>query len=139
MGSFEGKKTVLIDASVILRYLLGDDEELYQRAEELFDAVATGELKVFIPTLAVAEVVYTLEKLYGVNRKLIAGALLELMRFRNVLTENKQLLLRTLELYDATDMDFSECLLCAYSKYYDLLSFDPKLEKCTAGGMDKSS
>lgn len=139
MGSFEGKRTVLIDASVILRYLLGDDEELYRRAEEFFNTVASGEVKVFIPTLAVAEVVYTLEKLYGVNRKLIAGALLELMKFRNVLTENKQLLLRTLELYDATDMDFSECLLCAYSKYYELFSFDPKLEKCTAGEIDNDS
>ena len=38
----------LVDANVILRYLLRDDERLFQKASEVLEKVRTGEDKVVI-------------------------------------------------------------------------------------------
>ena len=72
MASSKEKKLVIIDTNVILRYLLCDHKELYKKAEEIFNQILLRELKAFIPTFIVAEVVYILQKLYKVDRKVIS-------------------------------------------------------------------
>ncbi len=55
------KNTSLIDANVILRYLLRDSEELYAEAEKVFNEVMEGKSKVLILESVVAEVVEDLQ------------------------------------------------------------------------------
>jgi predicted nucleic-acid-binding protein len=130
MASPKGKKPVIIDANVILRYLLQDHQELYKKAEEIFNRILLGELKAFIPTFIVAEVVYVLQKVYKVDRPTISQVLTELLKPKGVKTENKKILFEALRIYAQRNLDFADCLLCAYSKNYEIFSFDKDLEKC---------
>ncbi len=58
----------VVDANVILRYLLGDVEELYRQAEKIFAKAISGKRKLFIPRTVVAEVIYVLSKVYKFQR-----------------------------------------------------------------------
>ena len=63
----------LIDANVILRYLLRDDEELFGKAFEVLEKVKIGQETVIIPESVLAEVVYVFLKIYEVRREVISG------------------------------------------------------------------
>ncbi|WP_338009625.1 PIN domain-containing protein [Aquifex aeolicus] len=62
MASRKGEKEIIVNANVILRYLLKDHRKLYKEAEELFNKILSGELKVFIPQVVIAEIVYVLQE-----------------------------------------------------------------------------
>jgi predicted nucleic-acid-binding protein len=66
----------LIDANVVLRYLLKDDEALFRKASVLLERVKIGEEMVVIPESVLAEYVYVLLKVYKVNRETLAEKLI---------------------------------------------------------------
>ena len=61
---------ILLDANMILRYLLNDNEEMADQAER---AVNSGEAAVTIEVMA--EVVYVLKGVYAMERDKIADTL----------------------------------------------------------------
>ena len=65
----------LIDANVILRYLLKDNEVLFKKASSLLEKVKGGEEAVVIPESVLAECVYVLLRIYKVERRIISEKL----------------------------------------------------------------
>ena len=124
------KNTIIIDANVILRYLLKDNEKFYKEAEALFDDVFSGKKKIWIMHSVIAEVVYVLLKLYKVTRKEIAEVLTQLVKIKGINVQDKEVLLDAFKIFKNRNLDFVDCLLCAYSKKYQVISFDKKLNKC---------
>jgi predicted nucleic acid-binding protein len=100
-------KTILVDANTILRYLLKDVPELYEKAEALFKKVRTGEQRVEITEGMLAEAVYVLLKYYRVPKPEVVETL------------NAFLLYKV------------DCLLAARAKVrkLDLFTFDKELLK----------
>jgi len=124
------KKTLILDANVILRYLLQDNKELYLKAEEIFNKTLLGEIKLLIPFFVFAEVVYVLQKVYKVDKPTISKVLSDLLEIKNVKTEDKEILKKALEVYSSQNIDFADCLLCAYSSKFEIISFDKDVSKC---------
>ena len=124
------KNMLLVDANVILRYLLRDSEELYAKAEEVFNEVLDGRAKILILESVVAEVVYVLQKVYNVSRKEISEVLEKLIEFRGVKVYNKEQVLKALEIFSTKNIDFVDCLLCAYGQRNKVITFDKGLKKC---------
>ena len=106
----------LVDANVILRYLLRDDEPLFQKASEILEKVRTGEEKVVILESVLTECVYVLLKVYGVDRSTIAEKLSGLLYYKGVANLDKQDLIDSVNLFHQTRLSFVDCLLCAKSK-----------------------
>lgn len=52
----------------MLRFVLDDPPELSPRAVALFERAAGGELQLLIPTVILAECVYTLKSFYTAER-----------------------------------------------------------------------
>ncbi len=125
------KDLVIVDANVVLRYLLKDHEEFYRKAENLFNDVLTGKRKVLLLHTVVAEVVYVLQKLYRVDRKEISEVLKELLKIKNIKVSDKGILLKALDIFAQKSLDFVDCILCAYSSKFTIVSFDKDIEKCT--------
>ncbi len=115
---------------MILRYLLRDNEELYAKAEKVFNEVIEGKAKVLILESVVTEVVYVLQRLYSVSRKEISEVLRELIELRSVKVHNKEQVLKALEIFSTKNLDFVDCLLCAYGEEKRVITFDKDLEKC---------
>ena len=119
----------LVDANVILRYLLRDDESLFQKALEVLEKVRTGEEKVVVLESVLAECVYVLLKIYRVNRSTIAEKLGGLLYYKGVVNLDKQDLIDSINLFGQTHLSFVDCLLCAKSKNnaMPLVTFDAEL------------
>ncbi len=124
------KNISLIDTNVILKYLLKDNEELYTKAEKVFNEVMEGKAKVIILESVVAELVYVLQRLYKVSRKEVSEVLRELIELRSVKVHNKGKVLKALEIFSTKNLDFVDCLLCAYGEENKLITFDKGLSRC---------
>ena len=116
---------VRIDTNYIVRYFINDNIEMASQAEEIFQSK-----KVFIANEVIAEVIYVLDGVYNVSKERIAALLIKLINFENILVSNKKKLNYSLEIFKVKNLDFVDCLLCAYSKEDEILTFDKKLNKC---------
>jgi len=119
----------LVDANVILRYLLRDDETLFQKASEFLDKVRIGKEKTVILESVLAECVYVLLKIYGVDRSTVGDKLGGLLLYKGVANTDKKDLIDSLNLFAQTRLSFVDCLLCAKAKNnaMPLVTFDAEL------------
>ena len=85
----------------------------------------------FIPVEVVAEIVYVLSKIYGVERALIAKTLTGIADVSNIVVAQYNVVLYALSVYASTTLDFVDCLLIGYAKKdrYTIFTFDKKLQK----------
>lgn len=116
----------IVDANIILRYLLNDNEEMSSKAAEIID-----NMTVYIPNEVLIEVVYVLEKVYKIERTVIYEAIIELLSYDNITVADKDVIETALGLYRTIKFDIVDTLLFAYHKVYQhtIYTFDEKLEK----------
>jgi predicted nucleic-acid-binding protein len=117
----------VVDANVILRYILDDHAELSPKAAEILEQQQTVTL-----TLEVAcEVVYVLQKVYAVDRKEIQLQLSNLLHEELVAMEKSSVFLAALDYYSTSKLDFVDTLLWAYHaiEQQEVHTFDSKLAK----------
>lgn len=114
----------LIDANVILRYLLNDSETMSMQAKR---AVESGAYTTFE---VIAEVVYVLKGVYHAGRSEIREWLT--LFLDDIILENKPVMLYALRTYGETTLDFVDCILIAYNRVLGrkIFSFDKKLNRC---------
>ncbi len=116
----------LVDANVILRYLLDDGGEVSEQASRIIE-----NEEIFIPNEVIAEVVYVLEKVYKAERKDICKSLGELIQNDNIKTNDQHVISTALKTYYEKKIDIVDAILLAYSKLkkYKIFTFDKKLKK----------
>lgn len=116
----------IVDANVILRYLLQDAAQFIEPAKDKIE-----NHDIFIPNEVIAEVVYVLEKVYKVERVNIFDALQNLLTYNNITTHDKNMLIEALKIYSEIKIDFVDSLLFAYSKIggHTVFTFDKKLNQ----------
>ncbi|MDP9800137.1 putative nucleic-acid-binding protein [Arcanobacterium wilhelmae] len=114
---------VLVDANVILRYLLDDVPEQAERAQA---AIRAGAYTV---DEVVAEVVYVLSGVYELSRRDIAEALTQLLDEVDV--DNRAVVLVALRVFAEDRIDFVDAVLVARSRVLAerIVTFDKKLNK----------
>ena len=113
----------LVDANVVLRYMLHDDDALYAAAEQTMHEGA------YLLPEVLAEVVYVLLVVYSVPREELASRLQLLVN--EVQSEHPKVLETALATFGATKLDFVDCLLAAYNEHLGdaVVSFDRKLNR----------
>ncbi|GAB6163100.1 hypothetical protein JCM12298_22600 [Desulfothermus naphthae] len=125
------KNTIAIDANIILRYLLKDSEALYSLANNFFEAVFSGEKIAYVLQSILAEVIYVLIKFYKVEKEQVVEVLEEFLSNKNIKVQDKDVTITAIHLFKTINIDFVDCLLCAYSKKMEIFSFNKKLNKCS--------
>jgi predicted nucleic-acid-binding protein len=120
----------LIDTNVILRYLLKDDEALFEKASALLEKVKVGEEEVVIPESVIAECVYVLLKVYKVERKVVAEKLRGLLAYKGVANSDKGDLVDSVTLFGQTKLSIVDCIVCSKSlnQGITLFTFDDDLK-----------
>ena len=120
----------LIDANIVLRYLLDDHPELSPRAADILE-----RQRVTLPIEAACEVVYVLQKVYEVGRDTIAEQLTALVQDELVCIEKPAVFLKALDRYSFGAIDFVDCLLWGYhiEEQQEIFTFDKKLHKLIYG------
>ena len=117
---------IILDANYILRYLLDDNHAMFKKAKQTIH-----NEHCLVLNEVIAEVVYVLEGVYNVSKDVIAQTLSDFITLDNLDTnESKKHLLKALQLYQAKNLDFVDCILCALSEKYEIRTFDKTLMKC---------
>lgn len=113
----------LVDANIVLRYMLRDDDNQFLTAEQ---AIRNGS---YLLPEVLAEVVYVLLGVYSVPRAELASRLQILAR--EVQSDHPEVLGTALATFGKTKIDFVDCLLAAYNRQLGdkVVSFDRKLNR----------
>lgn len=116
----------IVDANIILRYVLDDHTELSPKAAAILE-----QQIVTLPIEVACEVVYVLQKVYAVDREEICQQLGNLLNENLVAMEKPVVFLKALECYSKSKFDFVDCLLWAYHTVdlQTIFTFDNKLHK----------
>ncbi len=130
-----------IDANVILRYLLRDDEQQYKRAAAILHAVDRGEARVACDPVTLAEVVWVLSARYGLPNHEISEGLAPLVKAEGFVMPVKGRYIRALELFAGPVKHFGDACACATALEEcagSLYSFDRKLSSVEGIGRTDS-
>jgi predicted nucleic-acid-binding protein len=125
------KKVSLLDANVILRFVLGDDSTQSPRAHALMKRLESEQELAEIEDVVLAETIWVLEKHARVPRFEIARTLSDLLVFPGIRYRGKRVGLQALTHFASTNCDIADCLLAARAKSRraKVLSFDADFKK----------
>jgi len=104
-----------VDTDVLIRLLTGDDRRKQADARALFEAVEAGTLMFAVPDTVIADAVFVLgsPRLYARPRVQVAELLSRLVRLPHFKVANRRTVLRALDVYAATNLDFGDAMLVA--------------------------
>jgi predicted nucleic acid-binding protein len=110
-----------VDTNVFLRYLTNDDDPIKgERCRELLKKADAKQVELATHDAIVAEIVYVLESKkengYALARGRIRELLYPLILIRGLRLPNRKAVLRALDLYAETTLDFEDALLVAYAE-----------------------
>jgi len=107
---------VLLDTNVILRHALGDDPSHRRQALRLFAQAGEGTLRLLVPSLVIAQVVWTLESFYRASREYIAGLLDALLETPGVTALEPRVVSRCMEIYRTHNIEILDAYLVALAE-----------------------
>jgi len=115
----------IIDANIVLRYLLNDNPELSPKAKEIIE-----QNTVEVPIEVLCEVVYVLSGYYKIDKQNVCAKLIQFIEQIQFTLTNREIIIQGLNYFGKYNIDFVDCLLAAYAKIEkdEILTFDEKLE-----------
>lgn len=120
--------TAFVDTNVLIRHLTGDPPTQAERATRFLQQAD----ELLLPDLIVAEIAYVLESFYEAPRAQVAETLRAVVAFPAIRVVDDELLLRTVELYEAHRLDFADAYLVASSErtgVEEVVSFDRAIDR----------
>lgn len=118
---------VIFDTNMVLRYLLNDNEQMADRAEQYLQ-----KGNVFVTVEVIAEVIYVLTGVYTLKHDTVAKTVRVFLAL--VQCKDMDVLNLALETYGERNLDFVDCVLYAYhcARGAEIATFDKKLLKLMA-------
>lgn len=120
--------SVFVDINVLVRHLTGDPPAQARRAT----AFLAANEPLLLLDLIVAEMVYVLESVYEIERSAIAAATRGVVADRRVTVVDRDLLLRTIEIYETHRIGFADAYLVASAEVSGVgtvASFDRSIDR----------
>jgi len=124
----------VLDANVILRFLLADHPDQSPRCWALMARIRDGEEKVFLPEVVVSDVVWTLKSFYHWPADRIRQFVEALLLADGVQMDRKPLMLKALHLFADRNIDFSDALIAAemlQTGQAEIYSYDRDFDRIT--------
>jgi predicted nucleic acid-binding protein len=120
--------TAFIDTNVLIRHITGDPPAQAARATRYLQKAD----ELLLPDLILAEVAYVLESFYEAPRAQVAATLRAVLAFAAIRVVDDELLLRTVEVYEAHRIDFADAYLVASAErtgVEEVVSFDRAIDR----------
>lgn len=120
---------VFVDTNVFLRFLTNDDPAKAKRAEALFRDAVGGKIRLMTSLLVIAEIVWTLESFYGLDKHEIAEKVQTILNTPNLQCADAPLILLALDLYAQQNIDFIDAYHAGFLKDRDvkrIVTYDRK-------------
>ena len=121
---------VVVDANIILRYLLQDDPKQSPKADRMMEMIQDEQVSAVCDPVTLAEVVWVLSAHYGISRDKIVAGLAPLIKAPCFELTEKNRYLLALEFFAASAVHYGDACACADALELSggrILSFDRKL------------
>ena len=105
-----------LDTNVLVRLLTRDDEAQAEKARTLLEQHADQDGALFVSDVVLAELVWTLDRAYGLEKDEIAGAVKALADNATLGFESREVLRQAQALFSASKAGFADCLIVAKAK-----------------------
>lgn len=117
------------DTNLFLRYLTNDVSEQAEQVERLFKRAAQGELSLYVHPLIIAEIIWTLDSHYHMQRDYICDAVVAIINTPGLQVEQADLILSALQWFGEKNIDFIDAFSgawCLASGIDAAITFDRK-------------
>lgn len=117
----------IVDANVVLRFFLRDDEEQFGKAKDFLQRLEIGRDEALLTEIVFAEIVWVLSKVYGIPRNDIANKFSQVISYKGVKTIlARDIFLESLKAYAHHSMDIQDILLANIATAHDasIITFD---------------
>ena len=99
-----------LDTNVIVRYIMQDDARQAALASRLMESLSV-EAQGFVPLVAVIELVWVLSSSYNLERVQLVAALESLLRTKEIVVEQAEVVWKALRIFRESAADFADCLI----------------------------
>ncbi len=120
---------LFVDTNVFLRFLTNDDPVKAKRADALFRDAVRGKITLTTSLLVIAEIIWTLESFYKLEKQDIASKVEKILNTPNLKCAEASLILTALDLYIHHNIDFIDAYHAVHMKDRGLtriLTYDRK-------------
>ena len=118
-----------VGTNVFLRFLTNDNPAKAKRAETLFRDSLRGKIRLATSLLVIAEIIWTLESFYKLEKPAIAAKIEKILNTPNLDCDEAPLLFMALDLYVHANIDFVDAYNAFHMKELGLtqiLTYDRK-------------
>jgi predicted nucleic-acid-binding protein len=132
----EARERAVIDTNLLVRYLTEDDAAKANDVRRLLFRAGRGEVRLLVPSVVMAELVWVLQSYYKLERQEIGPLLHAILHTRGLEVGDKSVVADAVAIYLETTMDFIDAWIVAYARAADVSSiytFDRKHFKGVEG------
>ena len=122
----------LIDTNVLIRFLTNDRSSKHKKLYSFFNALEKGSFKVELKLIVLFQTAFVLKSYYQVPKENISTSLIALLKFKGIQIKDKNIVMRTLELWHANNIEIVDCYLIACTEKNDqniIYSYDHDFDK----------
>ena len=122
-------KRAVIDTNLLVRYLTGDDPSKANDVNRLLLKAAQGEIRLLIPSVVIAELVWVLQSFYKLERSEIVPLLNAILHTHGVEVSDKTVVSDAISIYRDDAVDFIDAWIVAFAKAAEvraIYTFDRK-------------
>jgi|Deesub1362A_J573_1020465.scaffolds.fasta_scaffold00801_6 predicted nucleic-acid-binding protein len=106
----------ILDTSVILRFLTGNDRGKKEKFKSLISKAGTEQSRLFVPLMVIIELVYVLEKIYKISKNEVREKIEGLSALSVIEVESKGVVLEALRLYVDENLKFGDAMILAKAR-----------------------
>lgn len=106
----------VIDTNLLVRYLTEDDPEKAKAVERLLKRAGRGEIRILLPSVVIAELVWVLESYYEMEAGEIAELVGATLNTPGVEAQDKRILHEALKTYDKKRIDFVDAWILEFAR-----------------------
>jgi len=112
----DSKSIVVIDTNLLVRYLTDDDPQKAKAVDTLLNRANKGELKILIPSVVVAELVWVLESFYKLAAAEITELVEAILNTPGVDIQDKSIIKAALKIYRSKEIDLIDAWIIEFAK-----------------------
>ncbi len=123
-----------IDTNILVRYFAQDDPVQSPQATQIIERRLTEDRPGFISLVTIAEMVWVLDRAYGMSDQEIAGTIERMLQADTLLVQNEQEVFTAVTTLKTSAGSFSDALIAALGTWAgcsSTLTFDRKATRLT--------
>ena len=112
----------LLDTNIIIRFLVGDNEEHLAKSTEYFEQIELGSMEVEILSDVLMEAFFVLTKFYKLPKIEVISDLKTILSFEGVVNKDKVILFETLSIIENKNIDFYDYINANETEFAELIA-----------------